>query len=397
MVTDTMPRSSWIILGLILVVQIVSPMGYYGLPALAPFILDDWGITRQQFGLLLSAFSTGTVLLAFPAGILTDRIGTRAILLAGQIGIGVTVAVAPWLAVYFWVLTVMFLAGMGYGLVNPAGSKAVYVWFPPRRRATALGLKQLSLPLCGVVSGLVLPPLALFLGWRMAWMIIGLAALGSMGLTALVYVDPSAADVPGVSDAALPASAMALLRHGNILRLSVAAFLFTGTQIAWHTYLATYLKECQGMTVVLAGTYIALMQSGAILGRPLLGMISDTLFGGTRRGLLILVGGVCSVLGLWFAVLPVAAPPWTIALVVGLFGITGVGWHGVHLSWMTELAGPRTAGAASGLWIGSSHLGIIVIVPLFGTLVDLTGTYTLGWLCMAVTEALAAIVLWRIR
>ena len=45
-------KTSWMMLGLILLVQVVSPTGYYGLSALAPFILDDWGINRQQFGLI---------------------------------------------------------------------------------------------------------------------------------------------------------------------------------------------------------------------------------------------------------------------------------------------------------------------------------------------------------
>lgn len=390
-------RFSWIILGLVLLVQILSPMGYYGLSALAPFITDDWGISRQQLGLLMSAFSTGTVLLAFPAGMVTDRIGVRTILLAGQAAVGIFITLAPWLVEYLWALGAMFLAGLGYGLVNPAGSKAVYSWFPPRRRAAALGLKQISLPLCGVVSGLILPPVAVALGWRVAWMSIGLAGLSAALLTGLIYRDPPLSSAPAPSDPALPASGLGLLRQGNILRLIFSGFLFTGIQISWHSYLALYLRERLGMTAVLAGAYIALMQGSAIPGRLLLGIISDTLFGGERRGVLLIVGAASAALSLWFALLPADSSVWMVTLIVGLFGVTGLSWHGVHLAWITEMASPQTAGAASGLWICSAHLGIVILVPLFGWLVDVTGSYTTGWVFTAMLACLAVAALWRIK
>lgn len=391
------PRMGWIILGLILLVQILSPMGYYGLSALAPFIIEDWGINRQQLGLLLSAFSTGTFLLAYPAGIFTDRIGVRTILLTGQICIGTFIVLAAWLTGYLLVLAALFIAGMGYGLVNPAGSKAVYSWFPPHRRAVALGVKQISLPLCGVVSGLALPPLAQSLGWQKAWMIIGLAVLGGVVITFFLYSDPPVSDSRATVDQARPSSALRLLRNGNILRLVFSCFLFTGIQISWYIYLAIYLKEHLGMTAVAAGTYIALMQGSAIVGRPLLGVLSDTFFRGKRRGVLLIVVFAGFVLGLCFAFLPNDVPAWIVTVIVALFGLTGVGWHGVHLTWMTEMASSDTAGAASGLWICSAHLGIILIVPIFGTLVDISGTFTLGWVFTSFLSCLAWVTLWWIK
>lgn len=391
------PRASWIMLGLILLVQILSPMGYYGLSALAPFILEDWGINRQQLGLLLSAFSTGTFLLAYPAGMLTDRIGVRTILLTGQIFVGTFIALAPWLTDYLLVLAALFIAGLGYGLVNPAGSKAVYSWFPPQRRAAALGVKQISLPLCGVVSGLALPPLAQSLGWQKAWMSIGLAVLAAAVITFFMYGDPPVSDAPTTYDQARPSSALRLLRSKNILRLVLSCFLFTGIQISWYIYLAIYLKEHLGMTPVSAGTYIALMQGSAIVGRPLLGVLSDALFRGKRRGVLLIVVFASFVLGLCFAFLPNNAPAWIVTIVVALFGLTGVGWHGVHLTWMTEMASSDTVGAASGLWICSAHLGIILIVPIFGTLVDISGTFALGWVFTSFLSCLSWVTIWGIK
>jgi predicted MFS family arabinose efflux permease len=392
-VTLETPRRSWMMLGLILLVQIVSPTGFYGLSALAPFILDEWGISRRQYGMIVSAFSTGTFLFAFPAGIFTDRVGVVKILLLGQTLIGIFICLAPWSPGYVPVLAVMFIAGTGYGLLNPAGSKAVYSWFPQHRRGVALSIKQSSLPLCGMLSGLLLPPLSLIFSWRQAWMFAGLATLTTALLTLLAYRDPPFNQVPEVAEGSASPPKASLLRRRAILQLSLAGFMLTCIHISWHSYIAVFLKDHLNMTAVRAGTYLALMQASAIVGRPVLGLISDTLFGGRRRGILVFVGIASLFLGLWLALLPADTPAAWVALALGLFGFTGVSWHGVHLTWMTEIAGPASAGEASGLWIGSCHLAVIVTGPVFGALVDTIGSYSAGWLFTCVLAILVTITL----
>lgn len=243
-------RAGWTMLGLILFAQTISPMGYYGLSALAPFILDDWGINRQQFGMLVSAFSAGTFLLAFPAGILTDRIGVRAILLSGLSGVGLFITLAPWVGRFGWVLVIMLGAGFGYGLMNPAASKAVYFWFPPGRRAMALSIKQTSLPLCGALSGLLLPPVSHLLGWRQTWSATGTATLITAFLTAIIYRGPPLDNSYRVSGRALTSASVGLLKNRVMLRLILCGFFLTGIQISWHNYIALFLKDHLGFIFI---------------------------------------------------------------------------------------------------------------------------------------------------
>jgi predicted MFS family arabinose efflux permease len=291
----------------------------------------------------------------------------------------------------------MFIAGAGYGLLNPAGSKAVYSWFPPQRRAIALSIKQTSLPLCGVLGGLLLPSLAIMIGWRKSWMAAGLATLATAVFTKLIYREPPLRGPSATGKAAFPVSAIGLLQHGTILRLSLLAFLLTGIQICWHGYITLFLKDYFGVSAVPAGTYLALMQACAILGRPAQGIVSDTLFGSSRRGVLILVGIISFFMGICIALIPKTAPMWMVAWILVVIGFTAISWHGVHLAWMTEIAGPATAGAASGLWIGSCHFAIILVSPIFGAIVDSSGSYTPGWLFTSLLSALATVILFSVR
>ena len=106
-----------------------------------------------------------------------------------------------------------------------------------------------------------------------------------------------------------------------------------------------------------------------------------------------MTAAITCILGVWLAFVPKTVSSWQLVLILGLFGLTGVSWHGVHLTWMTEIAGPAAAGAASGLWIGSCHLAIIFIGPVFGAIVDRTGVYTFAWMFTSLLSVFSIVLL----
>ena len=74
--------------------------------------------------------------------------------------------------------------------------------------------------------------------------------------------------------------------------------------------------------------------------------------------------------------------PLLVALMV-IYGMTAIGWNGVHFALAAELAGPQAAGTAVGLTFAVSALGVLVGPPLFGWVVDRAGTYTGAWMGLA--------------
>src|SRR5256885_1129828 len=84
----------------------------------------------------------------------------------------------------------MVAAGVGYGTLNPASTTAAMSWFPPRRRATVVGLKQVGLPFGGMLGAAIVPMLALRLGWRRAVVVAALLIVVCAAACALIYRDP---------------------------------------------------------------------------------------------------------------------------------------------------------------------------------------------------------------
>lgn len=83
------------------------------------------------------------------------------------------------------------------------------------------------------------------------------------------------------------------------------------------------------------------------------------------------------------AILPGRIPLTAIAALVLLYGFTSLGWHGLFITLISELAGPESQGRSVALAMTFLYTGIIFGPPAFGYLVDHSGSYRLAWLVLA--------------
>jgi sugar phosphate permease len=292
-------------------------------------------------------------------------------------------------------ITIMVLAGAGYGVLNPTTTKAGMAWFPPRQRATIVGLKQVGLPFGGAVGAVVMPPLALAFGWRTA-VAFAAAVVGALALlTWALY-----RDLPE-PEAGTPAPARtgfwAVMRNRDLWLVGVSTLIFAGVQTVFLSFLVLYLRDVVQITLVVAAKYLVAAQCGGVAGRIGFGLLSDRLFGGRRRIVLTIagVGSIACALLLSTAA-PGARPALLVPLAVGI-GFFGVGWNGVQHTLMAELAGPRAAGTAVGLGLAISSLGVTVCPPIFGLVVERVGGFGAAWVSLAASMVLGLLLLIPVR
>jgi ACS family hexuronate transporter-like MFS transporter len=395
-VTAAPAPARWVIVGLILIAQAVSNVGPLGIPAIASLIRDDLNLSLAQAGSFLSAYYIGPILASLPAGTLTDRWGIKRMLVLGQAIIAIGLVAVSASLTYAAFITLMAVAGLGYGILNPASTKAVIAWAPPAQRATLVGFKQVGLPFGGVMGAALLPPLALMLGWR--WAVIGSALIiaSAAVATVTIYRDPPQSPALTVETGARsPVSTV--LRNRNLWLLAGCTLVFAAMQTVWMSYLVLYLQGVVGLSLIAASGYLALAQFGGMVGRISFGVLSDRAFGGNRRLPLAIAGlgsTLCSVA--IAATGPGTSVLWLTTLAV-VFGFVGIGWNGVQLTLLAEIAGPRAAGTAVGLGLAISSAGVTLGPPTFGYFVTLSGSYTAPWLALAAVMLAALGVLTFVR
>lgn len=392
----TVARYRWVILFLAVLAQWSAALAGQVLAPLAPLFQPELGMTKAEVGIFSSATFAGALSILLVAGYLTDRFGIRKMMFWGQVVTGVLLLSMFSVGSALQAGLVMFAAGVGRGAVFPGASKAILDWFAPSARATAMGLKQTGAPVAGIVAAATLPAVALVMGWRAAVALAGILVIGSGITTLVLYRDPPRADQAPMRRASLRAGLKDTVRNRQLWMVSFIAVLLVMSQQSVVTYLALYFKEVvlvplvpdEAARIVAAGGYLALCQAGGVVGRIAWGAVSDRLFHGRRAVVLALLGSLSAIMSLGLANLDSGHPFWILAVIVFLAGTTIVGWNGVYHALVVETAGRKYAATGVGLSMTLGECGSTVGPPLFGFVVDVSGSYSTGWvfvggLCLA--------------
>lgn len=371
----------WFFLGLATAVQAAVSMVRLGVPAVMPLLKQELALDSVQVGLTSSVLNGGAALAGIPSGRVVDRVGERLVIGYGAIACGAAVLGVLAAPSFGPMLGVLLVTGFLSAVSVPAGGVLVSRWFSRHERGTAMGIRQTGVPLGGALAALLLPPLALAAGWRPALGAAGLSAV-LIGILALFWYR-DATDVRASVELPTP-GLRALLARRSILALTLFAFTFGGAQWCLLTYLVLHLTESLGADVLWASSLLALTQIAGVAGRVGWGLVSDRLLDGRRTPALGLIGLIAIGTTVALALASDQTPGWLIALEVTVLGATLLGWNGLPHILAPELAGPRQAGLAVGIINSAGFVGVIILPPLFGSLVETTLGYRGAWLALPI-------------
>jgi ACS family hexuronate transporter-like MFS transporter len=380
----------WTILGLIFVSHIIGASAQYGINTLAPFYKDEMGLSRAQVGLFFSAFYLAMTGASFGTGWLADRLGVRKTTLLGHLGLGVCTTAAAFSPSFESAWVSFFLAGFGYSFLNPASSIGVMTWFDRDERATAMGIKQTGVPGGGVLAAILAPSLVLLIGWRGSLAALGIINFAFGFLFALLWREPVSASIDAdptkSTDVSLPP-----LNVWALLPISCATAIYLIGQMALITYVPLYLKDVMGYSPYWASQALALTQAGAMVGRVGWGVASDRLFGGRRKIVLIVIGLLSVLLLGALGFMDRESSYWLLMPILFLAGVSLVGYQGVSYALIGEISGKARTGAGLGMMITINAAAATIGTPVFGYIVDQTGSYAFAWQILAVAVAVGII------
>lgn len=392
----------WVILGICFCAYMVAFMQRLSIGPLVPFLKEDLNLTSAQAGLFMSAAAFGYMLTVIPAGWLVDRIGVRWLLLMGEIIGGIFITSMFFVNSFTQGLVIMALAGMGMGCIFPASTKGVLVWFPAKERATAMGIKQTAVNLGGIVTATTLPAVALALSWHYGFLGIGFVAVIIGIVSFVLYKNPPLAVTTNTSESREEAttekpSVLEIFKNRNIWLVIGVGMCLMVVEFAAIAYFVAYLSEMLLFSVVTAGFLLAVLEAGGAFGKPVSGLISDRLFRGSRKGVFILMCTVAGAMCLAFAFLSQGSPTWLVVPFCIILGFVAIGWGGLHLTLIGEFAGRELAGTVSGASSAFLLLANTVGPPLFGHIVDITGSYQPAWIFLAALALLAVVLLFFVQ
>jgi FSR family fosmidomycin resistance protein-like MFS transporter len=245
---------------------------------LLPVLAQAFGLSYSQVGVIRAANNTAMGLFEIPSGMLSERLGERALLVFGLLCAGVgylSLSAAHGFAV---VLFSLFLAGFGAAFQHALSSSVISRTFESRGRRAALGIYNSS----GDVGKLVFTGcFSLAIGMGAAWQ--GVAGVfGLMALIAAVVVffllrhldagsRPSAAENPGHTPGEI---GWGIRNSTGFTALAIIVFLDIGVQSGFLTFVPFLMIEKE-VPAGFAAFAVVLTLAGGILGKFSCGFLAE--------------------------------------------------------------------------------------------------------------------------
>jgi len=377
-------------LALLTLAHAFGTLNFMAVVAMAPVIQAALGLSRAEVGLFATVYYGGLFAGSLPLGWVVDRFGVRATLVAGHLVMAIASALLGQAGGFGGAAACLLLAGLGYAALNPATAKGILLWIPERERATAMGIKQTGVPIGGAVAAGA-GALAAALGWRSVLGIVaGLIAAG--GALCLLLPESRRDRGVGAGGRAL-ADLGEVLANRNLAVFNLATGVLTAAQLSVFTYLTLFVQEATGAGLAFASLCLAAAHAGSMAGRIGWGLASDRWLDGRRKTAIVLIGLAASA---FLAALAGVGPGGGTALPLGLalgLGLTIASHAGLGQAAAVEAVAPRLGGAAIGYNMLLTPVGAMLGPPLFGGLVDRSGSYAVGWLVAAAVVLAGTLIL----
>lgn len=166
------------VLGVLVVVYVFNFIDRQILAILAPSIKAELGLSDTQIGALTGvAFGIFYATLGIPIARLADRY-SRVNILSICLAIWSLMTALSGLAANFWHLLIARIGvGIGEAGGSPPSHSLIADYFPPERRATALGIYALGIPIGILFGNLAGGWINEFFGWRLAFFVVGIPGL----------------------------------------------------------------------------------------------------------------------------------------------------------------------------------------------------------------------------
>ncbi len=362
----------WVIVGVGIVVTCV---GFGAMASLSIFLQPmaeamGWSRTGIATAALLNFLCMGAG--AFVWGALSDRFGTRAVVLTGGLLLGlglVTASRATTLGEFQLLFGVV--VGLASGSFYAPMTATTARWFT-RHRSLAVALVSAGLS----VGSTVMAPLARWMissyDWRTAMLLIGDLAWLVIVPTALLVrnppVSPAAAGTAATSANGPDLTVAQALRTPQFAAIALTYFACCATHAGPIFHMVTHAMD-QGIAAMAAATVLSVAGLASLSGKIVCGLLADRI--GAKRVLVAGLGLQAIAVSLYLFTRELAGF-YGVALV---FGFAYGGVMPLYAILVREYFGERTMGATFGAVSLASTLAMALGPVAGGWLYDAFGSY----------------------
>ena len=368
----------YVIAGLGFLLNASFGLSFFVIGPVAPYIIDDYGISHSEAGLLTGVTILAQTTLAIPGSMLVGRIPVKVLITVGWV-----LSAAPVLTLlafdYSVLLATRIIFGASFAILLPALGPLLMYWFRPRELPLVNGLNLAVTALAMSLSTFMAAPMSEAIGWKEALSVFGFVNLaGAVVWLFLGRVGQSAkAPIRGLS----LGHAWRVMKSKTALLLAAADAGPLAQYTALVAWLPAFYFEVHDISLIRAGTMLSLLPLAGFFALLVVGLLSMRVQ--RRRPFLMIPGMLIGFAGFGSFLLAGSSFVYVPLLLLGV-----ASWLYVPILMTIPMELPRMAPEqVSLMWAAIMTVGgtLTFVSPLVvGALTDLTGSYLPGFSIFAV-------------
>lgn len=408
MTNSKVGNKRWLIVFILVLAYTFMYLGRSSVSIAGSTIMEHYGWSATQFGLVSTAFFIGYAVTMLPAGFLADKFGAGKVIVVGTLVWSLFTLLSPFAGTIGFFVLVRALVGAGQGVTLPSASSMVSRWVPSHESGKAQGFTLIGVPL-GVA---ITMPLGVYLIENFNWQTIFylFAVLGPVWCLIWWFfgkdkpelhrtISKEEVDYIKAGQGAKEAEGTALTAkevYGSVSvwGATLAYFCYNYVFYLLLTWLPTYFSAGRNLSLSEAGYATMFPYLVAVFTYPIGGILADKaakkLGQNAGRKLFPVIGLILGGIALMFATQTgsLFTAVLLLSLSMGALTITQGGFFSIPI-----ILAPKNAGMIVGLYgVIGTCAGILAPV-LTGFVIDQSGKYETAMYLGSGMAVLGALIL----
>jgi MFS family permease len=364
------------------------------LPAvIAPAIITDLRIAPAWIGIYFGLTAAASLVAQLGCGSFIVRHGALRMSQISLVMVAAGTALAALGTPLMLVLSAI-ICGSGGAVSTPASSHLLARCTSPRYLPLVFSIKQTAVPAGLLLAGLLGPQLTEWTGWQ-ATMLLSAAACAVFTLMLQPVrriFDTDRVPTRSFHLSDFKTTLISVLATRNLRALSFACLAFNGLQATVTAYFVVYLTTI-GYTPVAAGFVFSVAVAVAVPGRIVWGWLGSSYISPRlmMAGLALGMAGSVSLL----ALCGTGWPTLVVGLIACVLSATALSWHGILLAETARAAPDGMRGGVTGGVLSFGQVGALALPLMYSGLLDVTGSYGIGFIVCGIPALLVGILLLR--
>ncbi len=372
--------------------------GRFALGMLLPSMAATLDLSYSEMGFIGTANFLGYLVSVLVSGHWAGRIGSRKLIFAALLVVGLSMSLVSRATGFFPVLVLYMITGFGSGATNVPVMGLVSAWFSSGLRGRAAGFIVIGSGFAIMISGRLIPFVNRVVGpegWRTSWLVLGgLVVLIAFLSLAMIRDRPADKGLKPVGGEDAGASAHrgaegkegSIYRTGVIYHLGAIYFLFGYTYVIYATFIVTTLVKERGFSESVAGNFWMWVGFLSLFSGPVFGTLSDRL--SRKTGVII----VFSLQAVSYLLIATRLPGIFLYLSIGFYGLVAWSIPSIMAAAVGDYFGARRAATAFGLVTFIFGLGQVSGPAIAGILAEKAGGFSSSFYMAAVFSVVAILL-----